>query len=351
MVLVWHYVHCQIAPPDSPTISGLLHWTSLSWTGVDLFFVLSGFLIGGIVVDNQHRAGFFRSFYLRRAARILPVYVCLISLFIVARATLDRERFHWLFENDLPLVGYLTFTQNILMGLGETFGGHFVSVTWSLAVEEQFYLVVPLLLWIAGRYRQSWLAVLILVAPLLRWAFPGFHTFMNTPFRMDALLIGVMLATAVRSPSWLAWLARNKSWLWGVFLGLLLVMGYITHKGLAQASLAPTAVALFYAALILMSLVHRNQPATAILRTPLLTRLGFYSYGLYMYHQMTSGLMHGVFRKGIPIMRDASDVVVTLASLLIALALAILSRHTLESYFLTLGRGTKPIWTSGARPC
>ena len=194
MVLIWHYVNCQGAAQLGLPIAYLARATGLFWSGVDLFFVLSGFLIGGIVIENAAEGGFYRAFYVRRVARILPVYVLLLSLYFVCRSTLDQQSFGWLFDNSIPDISYLTFTQNIFMGLSGTFGGNFLGITWSLAIEEQFYFVVPLLIMLVGPARFLPVAfALMFLAPFLRLTVPGFSSVVNMPFRMDALLVGVAL--------------------------------------------------------------------------------------------------------------------------------------------------------------
>jgi len=82
LVLVWHYFSVQVHPDPGSTLSYIVRASSLAWSGVDLFFVLSGFLIAGILLDNRDTSNFFRIFYLRRVSRIFPLYFLLLGLFI-----------------------------------------------------------------------------------------------------------------------------------------------------------------------------------------------------------------------------------------------------------------------------
>ena len=336
MVLIWHYANCQGAAELGRPIAYIMRATGLFWSGVDLFFVLSGFLIGGILIDNAGKPRFYRTFYIRRAARILPVYVLLLILFFTCRSSLDRSSFGWLFNDAIPDLSYLSFTQNIFMGLNDTFGSSFLGITWSLAVEEQFYLVIPLVLLITGSKGFSKaVIVLALLAPILRLAMPGLGAFVNMPFRMDALLMGVGLAIAFRSEAIAKYIHGNKALLWSVFLVLLAGMGDMTFRRLGYVffdPFAPAMLAMFYASFISLAIVYRGSRITAILRSSFLVRLGMYSYGLYMYHQMVSGLMHGYFRNAPPAMNSTYGAVLTLISLSVSAVIAILSYHTFEAY-------------------
>ena len=142
MVLVWHCFCCQV-DAESPVIVGSVSRAfSLGWSGVDLFFVLSGFLIAGILLDHQKTSNYFRVFYLRRTCRIFPLYFLLLGAFVCLYRTplAASDSFRWLFENPHPIRSYATFTQNIFMATRGSFGPHWLGITWSLAVEEQLTL-------------------------------------------------------------------------------------------------------------------------------------------------------------------------------------------------------------------
>ncbi len=172
LVLIWHYIACQLHSPPLDSINYILARSlSLTKSGVDMFFVLSGFLIAGILLDNREANNYFRVFYLRRICRIFPLYFLMLGLFLVLTTLgLDQSpRFHWLFQNPFPLWSYATFTQNILVGLRGDFGANWLGITWSLAVEEQFYCFIPLLVWLLPRRKFALVALsLIFLAPLLR---------------------------------------------------------------------------------------------------------------------------------------------------------------------------------------
>jgi peptidoglycan/LPS O-acetylase OafA/YrhL len=207
LVILSHYL---FAGPPLEKIDGLKSalyaLASLGWTGVDLFFVLSGFLIGGIIIDNREAENLFRTFYLRRAARILPLYGLAVAVAFCLIAGLWKA---------LPY--FATFSQNLWMISGFR-GGH-LDVTWSLALEEQFYLLAPLTIRFVSYERlPAVLLALILLGPVWR----GFcwlalepeqawmAAYVLLPCRSDALGMGVLLALGMREPVWRASLSRHR---------------------------------------------------------------------------------------------------------------------------------------------
>lgn len=145
MVLLWHYVGCQITPQHTPSLLWLREIVGMMWSGVDLFFVLSGFLITGILRDQRESRHYWGTFYLRRACRILPLYVILVGSYSLANAAgLNKAPgLWWLFYIPMPTWSYATFTQNFYMAAAGGTGANWLGITWSLAVEEQFYLLLP----------------------------------------------------------------------------------------------------------------------------------------------------------------------------------------------------------------
>jgi peptidoglycan/LPS O-acetylase OafA/YrhL len=241
-------------------------------------------------------------------------------------------RWRWLFDDALPLWTYATFTQNIYMGLRHTWGAHALAPTWSLSVEEQFYLVAPFVIRFAPRAVIGWgVAAGLILAPLARWAFPGFHTDVMTPFRLDPLLFGVALALIVRSPRRMN--ARTVR-----------VLLYLGIAGAAVMSVLPdlfgaltySYVGLVAALLILVVIVDEDGPESRWLRHPALVFLGVRSYGIYLLHEGVNGVVHALLL-GAPPRLDLPGALVTLASLALTLLLATLSYRYLERPILDWG--------------
>src|SRR5215467_9983632 len=139
LLVVYHHWMPLTLNISGDSVAGRLG--ALSWSGVDLFFVLSGFLIGGILLDHKNSPSYFKTFYIRRVCRILPLYILCLALFYMTKSS------GWLWNSPLPWYSYATFTQNFWTAFrGNSAEALWLVPTWSLAVEEQFYLTLPLLL-------------------------------------------------------------------------------------------------------------------------------------------------------------------------------------------------------------
>lgn len=337
MILVWHYYSLIVVAEPYSTLSQIRRATSLFWSGVDLFFVLSGFLIGGILLDNKDAANYFSVFYWRRVCRIFPLYYLMLATFLIGFSLGGDSFAPWLFANPLPIASYATFTQNMFMdSSGEIdFGPHWLAMTWSLAVEEQFYLVIPVAVWLLPRrHLAACLITGIVAAPLLRFLFPGAFAFVGTPWRADSLLSGVLLAMLVRSPEFMRLAKNNLPALMAAFGMLLMGAGVMTIYRDAFDPLDKFWVAGLYTTFILLAYLGTFR----ILEAAPLVWLGNVSYSAYLFHQPVNGLIHAAIGNGSPRIAAFGDGMLTVLSLTITMALAELSRRYLEAPLIAVGR-------------
>ena len=262
------------------------------WMGVDLFFVLSGFLITGILLDTRDAApgSYYGSFYGRRVLRIGPAFVVVMAALVLAPALTGQSA-----ADHLRLVShevwYWTFLANVLIA---THGWRGVipqtSPFWSLAVEEQFYLIWPSVvrrLSVHGVLRLG--LVLIVVVAILRFVLAlrdvsGNALYALMPTRADLLGWGIVLAALVRIPNGTSLIRRL---LWPALVGGSLVLFAVVVRERSIAFSTRTmvvagfpAIALLAACLVAIALVHEPR----LLRWPWLTGLGKVSYGLYLWH-------------------------------------------------------------------
>jgi len=270
----------------------------LSWSGVDLFFVLSGFLIGGILLDARSSPRYFQTFYIRRAYRILPLYFLIIglSLFPHLLAQFSAARAAHTTPLPLPWWSYATFTQNFWMAYRGVFGPSGMGITWSLAIEEQFYLTIPLLVRnVRSRNLGIVLLMVIACAPWLRvllhssMTYPGLASYVLMPTRADALCLGVLAALLVRNALFWSWLQSNRRILWSVTGAFFLGMVYMTWQGYDALSFPMTTwgfswLAAFYTCILLIVISSSGAPLSRILQNPSLMRLGTLAYCSYLVH-------------------------------------------------------------------
>jgi peptidoglycan/LPS O-acetylase OafA/YrhL len=331
--------------------------------GVDFFFVLSGFLIGGILLDSRKASNFFQVFWIRRAARILPVYLLLLFSYGAAlslRPMVDAPWMdEWLLKPPLlPFWSYATFTQNYFMAATHDTGAFWIGITWSLAVEEQFYIVFPLLVYALRKRMLIVLALTSLVfAAWLRnylWVWSGqFYTgYFPTPARVDALMFGFLVTCIVRSPDILSGLTRYRAVLDTLAV---LALGVILEGSLWE-KMTTTAFSLMsaiFAYAILRIFLNDGGWYRAILRNPFLVQAGLISYAWYMYHQAVNGLLHGMFFQHPPRISNWKELGVACLVLLVSAALAALSTRFYERPFRLRGRRMRYVFepnTSIAAP-
>jgi peptidoglycan/LPS O-acetylase OafA/YrhL len=340
LVLIWHYFTCQAAAESRSIFAYCVKATRLTWSGVDLFFVLSGFLIAGILLDNRDSSNYFRVFYLRRMCRIFPLYFLMLALFVLLSATSIgvSPSYRRLFEDPFPLWSYATFTQNLFMGARGDFGANWLNMTWSLAVEEQFYLVVPLLIYFLPRRNlHCVLVVAILAAPVLRSALPGFRAFVYTPWRSDSLLSGVLLALLVRWPPFMSAVRQRRRFVSSLFLVLLAGAAVMTRHEHEFGAFNHLWLAGLYSVFVLIAFAGAEPRIDSLLRSSVLVWFGKLSYGIYMFHQAVSGLLHGALRHSEPTIRTLSDAAITVMAFFITMLLAAFSYYFFERPILRFG--------------
>lgn len=353
LVLVHHFAGLpfQAAPGLAAACAGRA--LGMTWSGVDLFFVLSGFLIGGILIDQKGARGFFKAFYLRRACRIFPLYTLWLLFFAALLALQARhpgsDLIGRLAGGDLPFWSYALYIQNILMAGAGSFGSRFMSHTWSLAVEEQFYLVLPFVVWLLPSRRLAGALVCgVVAAPVLRTVclvlYPegGLHGYVLMPCRADSLLLGVLGAWAVRDSGARAWLAREHQRLQRAFWVLLagaagLAAFSPSYKTPLMMSWGYSWLAVTYLLFILLAVAPPRGLAKGVAGLACMQWLGTVAYGVYIYHQAVNYAVHGLLFGQKPRLMTWEQALATLASLGLTLAIAAASWRWFEKRFVTLG--------------
>jgi peptidoglycan/LPS O-acetylase OafA/YrhL len=342
LAVVFLHLTMQSVPHSPPAIV-VKNLFAAGWTGVDLFFVLSGFLITGILVGAKGSTNYFRVFYGRRMLRILPLYyAALIVLFGVPMLVTLPHGFRVPLSEQLWFWVYL---QNYhWRGIFAGWTGHL----WSLAIEEQFYLVWPLVILVTSRKQAIAVCVgLIAVSVGYRAYAENFDTSLDiyypTQARLDGLAIGSAIALLVTETDWLLRLRRFAPSLM-IVATILFVVSRTTFPvtGQALSPLGNLSVAVFYGCLLVFALCATSSTLARTLRSRFLRFYGRYSYALYVIHvPAMSGLGHiGIYPDTLSF--GGSDLVGQLLYIAIVLPivtlLAWLSWHLFEKHFLKLKR-------------
>jgi peptidoglycan/LPS O-acetylase OafA/YrhL len=358
LVLIWHFGCDANSAGGHRWAFYLIDAGSLFWSGVDLFFVLSGFLIGGILLDARNSSNYFKAFYNRRVFRILPIYAAVVGVFYLCLAAGVPGRTagsNWLFGPTVPWYAYATFTQNIRFAIGEPNLAFWLGATWSLAVEEQFYLILPLLIWLVSeRWLPYVLGTAIMAAPLLR-LYLNLHSsngktasFSLMPSRADALLLGVAAAMLVRRQSFWELLNKQRRRLvmaWIVLFGglPLFILFKVADplKSFWMSTIGLSWLAFFYLGLLFLSLIYTESWLGRALRNSHLRNLGAISYGVYMLHWPVLGLTFMVFRHKRPWAESPTEHGLVLLALAFTIALASVSWNFFEKPLLKIGHMVK----------
>lgn len=337
-VLLYHYV--SLVPGKMPLLQGIF---AMCWSGVDLFFVLSGFLIGGILLDVKESPNYFKTFYVRRVFRIMPLYYIWIGIYFVIAVFVGNLE-TW---RSVPI--YVLFLQNSTKinhaDLGTAWLGHL----WSLSVEEQFYLIIPLAIRFLERRRLVLLLCLAVVtAPLARVLFHQHLTthpaaqYILTICRADALAMGVLLAVVWKNELWKAKIYRCQRLMSGVVLLLLGAVVYLSiwqpsQYSLTMAAWGFSALDALFVGLLAIALVVPGGAWAKVCRWSFLAEMGRISYCLYVIHQVVNMACHKILLHAVPRADSLRTAGVTTLAVLLAYGLATLSWKFFEHPLMRRG--------------
>jgi peptidoglycan/LPS O-acetylase OafA/YrhL len=272
VVLLYH-CHPKL---ESSHLDVVARW---GWIGVNLFFVLSGFLITGIIVDSREDPHFFRNFYARRGLRIWPVYflLLLLNFFIVPFLF---GNFWWAVQQarSAPWTHYVFFIQNLVFAaMPGTLGP-----TWSLAIEEQFYVFwAPTARLLRNAALLPLLIAVFLASPLIRLENTGFLTKVHTLTHLDGLAIGSLIALSLRMFNF-----DRKVWKRVAAAAITLGMIGAINMLFRGSVFTDTLLALGFGGMLIAALLVTGKQSSygSFLTSRPLKYLGTISYGLYLIH-------------------------------------------------------------------
>lgn len=342
LVLLFHLLSSNNEPTHSWLIDMALKLRNAGWVGVDLFFVLSGFLITGILFDSLGDKKYFRNFYARRTLRIFPLYYAVLAVLFLL--------FLPAWESGRKLYLLLAYLQNTPLWWHAPTAKAIDDVTnhlWSLAAEEQFYLVWPVLVvLVRDRRKLIWIALsLALMAPIIRTVLLAHGatfeaTYKMTICRCDSLLAGAWLALAIRGSRRQTILRMaGPFFCLSVFLCLVIAWRsglFFWGNNLAINRYGYSLLAVAGTSLIALTLRPGSWTAAVMNISPL-RWMGRYSYGIYIFHQMV-GVVYISFLYQHIHSKMVLHAAIPICNLMLTLPLAWLSFRFYEQPFLRLKR-------------
>lgn len=343
---------------------GILSLARISWTGVDLFFVLSGFLITGILFDAKGKDHYFRNFYARRTVRIFPLYYVCLLLFLVIFPLMPawfnftasgEQRWGHLYSAQPWYWFYLSNYSQFWTEQHNLTSDHIIHVSWSLAIEEQFYICWPLVCFLCTR--RTLLKVCagmffgsMLLRTVLWWRGYDWLAMGYTPCRVDGLAVGAAIALVARGRSGIASLIKPAKIVGpiaalaiAVMIGAVYALGY--RRGMSRSPgyivIGTALFALMYGSMLVLAAAALKGTLTArFFSHPLLRTYGKYSYAVYLLHMpIIIVLAEKVFHPGsLKIGRTMLPglLLFYLLSWSLALGAAWVSWNILEKHFLKL---------------
>ena len=286
MVILYHFGQSD----RTDLLSSILDF---GWSGVDLFFALSGFLITGILLETKTSLNYFRIFYLRRLLRILPLYTLILLVFFHAVVPLAHHLHRWLAMPVSTEPWYWVYLANWVIGHHR--GINVLIPYWSLSVEEQFYALWPFVVLLCSERVLAYISGAVIAAAIvLRCLYSpdpgGILVYVWTPFRMDALALGALAAIVFRNRSWLAsvdrWLVPIGATAAAAVVGFCVAAGKTTGDTVLMQRFGFSLLGVAYSSVVLRCASRSGSGGALcrLMRSKPLRRMGTVSYGWYLLH-------------------------------------------------------------------
>jgi peptidoglycan/LPS O-acetylase OafA/YrhL len=308
----------------------IMRFTSFGWAGVNLFFIISGYLIGSILLKNKNSINYFVVFYTRRFLRIIPIYFLFLCIYLICRWT-SFDAHLSIFEKPIPIWTYFILVQNFMMSSLGHFGPNALTVTWSLAVEEQFYLVVPFIVYYLNERQLISVTVFFIVfSSIYRLnADNWYESYTHFLSRLDSPLLGLLLAIFRSSRT--NYFGYFNKWVLRSIVLLALLGVYSIDKCVNHLIIS------FFFFILLDVVIDLNDSSFIhkIITGKFILLIGKYSFFIYLFHQLVNGMLFAIFQgKSNPNLDFFGSYLIEIGAFLLTFLLAHFSFIFLESKFI-----------------
>ncbi|MGL2966301.1 acyltransferase family protein [Flavobacterium sp. XGLA_31] len=336
--------HIRISPYTS----------TMGWIGVDLFFVLSGYLVSGLLFKEYLKFGHIRPklFLIRRGFKIYPIYYLFYIPYLLIILLIPSHTFSW-----KGFLADMTFTQNYITGWGYAY-----YASWSLAVEEHFYFGFSLLLWLAIQKnwfqlkdhskRNSFVRFIITIffvclglRIVLNLCYPNHPTqlFTMTHLRIDSLLMGVLIGyySYLRPEVLTHFFETQKRWLYAViFLGLCWTPFIKATDSFFAMTFGFTLIYLAFGSLLLsfLQLQNINRTLDSLFTKPIvngISRIGYCSYSIYIIHTLMVSVSYSIFKR-LHLDINEHQILFFIPTVTASVSVGMLMTYKIEKYFLQI---------------
>lgn len=337
----------QLKSTDNIINHYLFSTLKVGWIGVDMFFVLSGFLITGIIWKQKDKSAkdYFGNFYAKRFLRIFPVYYLYITLVFFVFIHLGDIGNTWHEKiNQIPLFHYLIHIQNFSIASVDKWPGP-MGITWSLAIEEHFYLIWPLLIFLLNKkWINRILIVILILSPIIR-AYFNFHThshlssYVITFCRLDALSFGSLIALnkdklSVRY-SIIALIISSFS----IALIFFLKGKYYYHDTLVS-TIGYSLNYILMGSILILIINNKFKILNHFFELKFLQKMGKYSYSIYLFHAPINGffilLSHNINTNTNSINWSIIQLLYAVIIIFLSFLVGYISYNLFEKHFLKL---------------
>lgn len=314
--------------------------TTLGGNGVDLFFILSAFLITKILLENKGSKNYYNAFYARRILRIFPLYYLLLIITFIVLPMFNHPYIEkW---SDIEQIWYWFFLSNFAIAEKGSFGHGMVDNTWSLAIEEQFYLVWPFLnsiFNIKNLRRFCWLIICFTVIYRTYLFLTGesyVSIYVSTFTRMDNLAMGSLLATYYTNEDWYKVSTLGNKLIFPSVIFFLFNIFAVIYLKLDIFGAIGYIMNLVIFTTIIIQVLDEKELFVRILSYKLVSKIGIYSYGIYLLHNPIQKLIRSFLIAPLSISPNIKVFILTLLTLIVSTLVAALSFHFFEMKFNSL---------------